>query len=87
MFYLGIFNISQFPLGFPGGSHTKESIFRAGDLASVPRSRRSPGEGNGNPLQYSCLEFPMDRGAWWIVFLGLVESDMTARLTLSWVPS
>ena len=49
---------------FPGGSGGKESACNAGDLSSNPGSGRSPGEGNGNPLQYSCLENPMDRGAW-----------------------
>ena len=50
--------------GFPGGSDGKESVCNLGDLGSIPGSRRSPGEGNGNPLQYSSLENPMDRGAW-----------------------
>ena len=50
--------------GFPGGSHSKESACNAGDLASIPGSRRSPGEGNGDPFHYSCLENFMDRGAW-----------------------
>ena len=45
-------------------SISKESAYSAGDLGSVPGLGRSPGEGNGNPLQYSCLENPMDRGAW-----------------------
>ena len=49
---------------FPGGSEGKASACNARDLGSVPGSRRSPGEGNGNPLQYSCLENPMDREAW-----------------------
>ena len=49
---------------FPGSSDGKESPFNAGDLGSTPGLGRSPGEGNGNPLQYSCLENPMDRGAW-----------------------
>ena len=48
---------------FPGGSDGKESTCNAGDLGSVPGLGRSPGEGHGNPLQYSCLENPMDRGA------------------------
>ena len=52
-------------LGFPGGSEVKTSACNAGDLGSIPGLGRSPGEGNGNPLQYSCLENPMDRGAWW----------------------
>ena len=51
-------------LGFPGGSDGKESVYNAGDLGLIPGLGRSPGEGNGNPLQYSCLENPMDRGAW-----------------------
>ena len=55
---------SSSSLGFPGGSDGKVSVYNAGDLGSIPGSGRSPGEGNGNPLQYSCLENPMDRGAW-----------------------
>ena len=51
--------------GFSGGSDHKESACNAGDLGSISGSGRSPGEGNGNPLQYSCLENPLDRGAWW----------------------
>ena len=50
-------------IGFPGGSHSKESAWDAGDLGSIPGLGRSPGKGIGNPLQYSCLENPMDRGA------------------------
>ena len=50
-------------LGFPGGSEVEESASDAGNPGSIPGSGRSPGEGNGNPLQYSCLENPMDRGA------------------------
>ena len=53
--------------GFPGGSEVKASACNAGDLGSIPRWGRSSGEGNGNPLQYSCLEKPMDRGAWWAI--------------------
>ena len=49
-------------LGFPGGSEVKASACNAGDLGSVPGLGRSPGEGNGNPLQYSCLENPVDSG-------------------------
>ena len=51
-------------LGFPGGSEGKASVYNAGDPGSIPGLRRSPGEGNGNPLQDYCLENPMDRGAW-----------------------
>ena len=47
---------------FPGGSDGKESTCNAGDPGLIPGSGRSPGEGNGNPIQYSCLENPMDRG-------------------------
>ena len=49
----------------PGGSDAKEYTCNVGDLGSIPESRRSPGEGNDNPLQYSYLEDPMDKGAWW----------------------
>ena len=50
--------------GFPGGSEVKASAWNAGDLGSIPGLGRSPGEGNGNPLQYFCLESPMEGGAW-----------------------
>ena len=53
------------PLPWSGGSDDKASACNAGDLGLIPGSGRSPGEGNGNPLQYSCLDYPMDRGAWW----------------------
>ena len=49
---------------FPGGSEGKASACNAGDLVSIPGSERSPGKGNGNPLQHSCLGNPIDRGAW-----------------------
>ena len=63
---------------FPGGSDGKASVYNVGDLSLIPGSGRFPGEGNGNPLQYSCLENPMDGGAWcpW----GRKGSDMTERL-------
>ena len=51
-------------MGFPGGSDSKESAYNAGGLGSIPGSGKPPGEGNGNPIQYSCLENSMDRGAW-----------------------
>ena len=71
-------------LGFPGGASGKESSCNTGVPSLIPPLGRSPGEGNGNPLQYSCLENPMDRGAWrayspW----GVKESDTTEQLTLS----
>ena len=52
-------------LGFPCGSDSNESACNMGDPGLIPGLGRSPGEGNGNPLQYSCLENPMDRGVWW----------------------
>ena len=59
---------------FPGSSNGKESACDAGDLGSIPGLRRYPGEGNGNPLQYSCLENSMDRGAWWATVHGVAKS-------------
>ena len=70
-------------MGFPGGWGSKESAYSAGNPGSIPGSGRSPGEGNGNPLQHSCLENSMDRGAWRVAARGNAESDMTERLTLS----
>ena len=61
-------------LGFPGGSEVKASACNAGDLGSIPGWGRSPGEGNGNPLQYSCLENPMGGGAWWATVHGVAKS-------------
>ena len=58
---------------FPCSSVGKESACNAGDLGSIPGLGRSPGEGNGNPLQYSCLENPMDRGAWWATVHGVAR--------------
>ena len=56
--------------GFPGGAEVRASACSVGDLGSIPGSGRSPGDGNGNPLQYSCLENPMDGGAWWATVHG-----------------
>ena len=67
--------------GFPGGSDGEESTCNAGYLGSIPGSGRSPGEGNDNLLQYSCLENPMDRGARWATVHGIAkELDTTERL-------
>ena len=60
---------------FPGGSDGKGSAYTAGDLGLIPGSGRSPGERNGNPLQYSCLENSMDRGAWWATVHRVAKSQ------------
>ena len=62
-------------MGFPGGSDGKESACSEGDPGSIPGSGRSPGDGNGTPLQYSCLENPMDGGAWWTTVHGVAKSQ------------
>ena len=62
-------------LDFPGGSDGKASAYNEGDPGSIPGSGRSPGEGNGDPLQYSSLENPMDRRAWWAVVHGVAKSQ------------
>ena len=59
--------------GFPCSSVGKEPACNAGDPGSIPGLERSPGEGNGNPLQYSCLENPKDRGAWWTAVHGVAR--------------
>ena len=66
-------------LGFPGGPDGKESAYDAGGPGSIPGSGRSLGEGYGNPLQYSCLENPMDRGAWWAMVHGVTKSQTPQR--------
>ena len=61
-------------MGFPGGSEVKTSASNAGDLGLIPGLGRSPGEENGNPFQYSCLENAMDRGAWQATVHGVAKS-------------
>ena len=75
--YYKIFNIvpCAYIGGFPGGSEVKVSACNAGDLGLIPGLGRSPGEGNGSPLQYSCLENPMDGGAWWATVHGVAKSQ------------
>ena len=76
-------NSSTVSKGFPGGSEVKASACNVGDLGSIPGSGRSPGEGNGNPVQYSCLENPVDGGAWWATVHGVAKSrsDTTEQAT------
>ena len=77
----------MFYWGFPGGSEVKASTYNAGDLGLIPELGRYPGEGNGNPLQYSCLENPMDGGALWATVHGVTKSrtrlsDLTFPFTI-----
>ena len=74
MNYLNIMVLLIF-MGFPGGSDGKASACSGGDPGSIPGLGRSPGEGNGNPLQYSCLKNSMDRGAWWATVHGVRKSQ------------
>ena len=67
-------------MDFPGGSEGKEFTCNAGDPTLIPGSGRSPGEENGNPLQYSCLENSMDRGAWLATFHGVAKSQTLLSL-------
>ena len=69
---------SNFPLAIPGGTVGKNALANAGDArdtSPIPGLGRSPGEGNGHPLQYSCLENPIDRGAWWAIVHGGEKSQ------------
>ena len=76
--YLDLIVSTPFQVGFPGDSVTKNPPADAEDVGSIPGSERSPGEGNGKALQYSCLGNPMNRGAWWVKVHGVTkESDTT----------
>ena len=71
--------------GFPASSEVKASACNAQELGSIPGLGRSPGQGNGNPLQYSCLENPMDRGAWWATLHGVAKSwTQLSDFTFTW---
>ena len=65
-------------MGFPGGSVVKNLPAGAGNVGSLPGLGRSPGEGDGNSLQYSCLENPMNRGAWWAIVHRVAKSQILA---------
>ena len=66
--------IRSWDMGLPGGSDSTESTCHAGDPGLIHGSGRSPGGGHSNPLQYSCLENPVDRGAWWATVHGVTKS-------------
>ena len=77
-FFVFILNYHQ----FPGDSDGKESAYNTGDVGLIPGSGRLPGEGNGNPIQYSCLENPMDRRDWWATVHGVTKSRNTTELLI-----
>ena len=70
-----LFSMHVPSLGFPSGSDSKETADNVEDCGLIPKLGRSPGEGQGNPLQYSCLENSMDRGAWWAPVHGVAKSQ------------
>ena len=74
-------------LGFPDGSVVKNLPANTGDSGLIPGSGRPPREGNGNPLPYSCLENPMDRGTWWAAVYGVTDSDTTEYTQMSFTAS
>ena len=71
--------ISKQRVSFPGSSVVKNILAKVGDTGSIPGLRRSPGEGNGNPLQYSCWKNPMDRGAWQAIVHGVAKEPDTTK--------
>ena len=79
-----LYLFSQRPSHFPGGSDGKESTWNTGDLGLIPGLGRSPGEGKGYPLQYSCLDNSMGRGAWWGAVYRVAKSDTTEWLHTAW---
>ena len=74
------FRIGYEDMGFPGGASGKEAACRRQrDFGSIPGQGRFPGGGHGNPLQYSCLENPMDRGAWWAMVHSITKSQIRLK--------
>ena len=69
-------------MNFPGGAVVKDPLANAGDKSSIPGSGRSPGEGNGNPCQYSFLENSIERGAWRVTVHRVAKSDMSKQLSM-----
>ena len=78
---MGLSNTVRISQGFPGGSVVKNQPANAGDSGLIPVSGRSYGGGHGNPLQYSCLENPMDRGAWQATVYGVTVHGVTKSQT------
>ena len=74
--YISSYRDTKNHMGFPGGSDSKESTCNTGDKGSIPGLGRSPEEGNSNPLQYSCLENPMDGEAWQAIVHGVTKSQI-----------
>ena len=72
-------------MGFSGGSEVKTSACNEGDLGSIPGSGKSPGKGNGNPFQYSCLENPMYREAWWATVHGVASWTRLSDCTFTFI--
>ena len=83
---MGLWNHVFLVRGFPGGSVVKNLPSNEGDMSSIPGSQKCPGEGNGKPLQYSCLGNPMDIGAWWATVHGItrVRHDLATEHTHWW---
>ena len=86
--FIFVFTNTHGALDFPGGSDGKVTTYNVGDPGLIPGSGRYSGEGNGNPLQYPCLENPMEGGSWWATVHRVAESDMTEQIHFTlWGPS
>ena len=86
-FISAFYGMHYHPLGFPGGTVVKNLPTNAGDTSWIPGSGRSPGGRNGYPLQYSCLQNPMDRGAWHFTVHEVAEADTTEHSHMHAPPS